>query len=419
MAVAHERDLRHTPERLRRAAAHRRDGRLFLEREAAALASHGALAHLDDLAGDGNGDGADLLAGVAGGAEGVGLTRGLQPVVNGGEHQADRPGVDVAEGVTAHHRVGRTDVGAGAAADATKGVAQVWVLPRLPAAVIEEHDVVLKGAVHAHGQVHLDVTGAAGAGDHVHVRGEALAGGVAGQHIEDLGRVVQRGYDLFHPHDRHVHGRQRGHQVGVALVSDDDDGAGVGDADVGAGDADVGAQELLAQGAPGEAHQRLGLRRQRLTAHGREQLGDLLAREVNGGCDQVGGVVVRQLDDPLAQVGLYHLDAQPLQIAVELDFLGSHGLGFDGQLHPTLPGDVADDAAGVGGGGCPVDVGAHPFGSLDEPLHQRGEVIDGLGLHGPQPALHLGELPGCEQRVASVTQCGEPAPERNRDVLAL
>ena len=41
--------------------------------------------------------------------------------------------------------------------------------------------------------------------------------------------------------------RQRLREVAVALVGDDDRGAGLGDQEVGAGDADIGGEEFLAQ----------------------------------------------------------------------------------------------------------------------------------------------------------------------------
>ncbi len=43
--------------------------------------------------------------------------------------------------------------------------------------------------------------------------------------------------------------RQDLRQVAIALVGDDDRGAGLGDQEIGAGDADIGGEEVLAQHA--------------------------------------------------------------------------------------------------------------------------------------------------------------------------
>ena len=46
-----------------------------------------------------------------------------------------------------------------------------------------------------------------------------------------------------------MHARQGLRQVAVALVGDDDAGAGLGDQEIGTGDADIGGEEALAQPA--------------------------------------------------------------------------------------------------------------------------------------------------------------------------
>src|SRR5579884_1896120 len=68
---------------------------------------------------------ADRGAGVAGDAEALWVGHMTEPVVDGGQRQPDRAGVDVAEEVAADDLVGRADVGAGAAADAVERLAQL------------------------------------------------------------------------------------------------------------------------------------------------------------------------------------------------------------------------------------------------------------------------------------------------------
>ena len=105
-----------------------------------------------------------------------------------------------------------------------------------------------------------------------------------------------------------MHLRQRLGQVAVALVGDDDRGAGLGDEEVRAGDADIGGEEFLAQHAArlGEQAGRLGQ-----IAVGR-QMGvdaaevrlDLLLGEMHGRRDDVRRHLVAQLDDVFAEIGL-------------------------------------------------------------------------------------------------------------------
>ena len=50
--------------------------------------------------------------------------------------------------------------------------------------------------------------------------------------------------------------------------------------------------------------------------------------------------LVVELEDVLPQVCLDDVDSGRFQRVVESDFLGEHGLGFDGAPHPATPGDV-------------------------------------------------------------------------------
>ena len=75
---------------------------------------------------------------------------------------------------------------------------------------------------------------------------EASAPSRPGQQLEEDRQVRQRGMTFRCPSGRRG-ARQRGQHAAVALVGDEDDGAGLGDGEVGAGDAHVGPVELLAQ----------------------------------------------------------------------------------------------------------------------------------------------------------------------------
>ena len=101
-------------------------------------------------------------------------------------------------------------------------------------------------------------------------------------------------------------------QPAVALVGDQDDGAGLGDGEVGAGDAQVGLAELLAQQPAAGQGQRLADRRAASSPSVLGQdAGDALARVVDRRGDEVRRPFAGQLDDELAEIGLGDLDARP------------------------------------------------------------------------------------------------------------
>ena len=152
------------------------------------------------------------------------------------EDRADRPRVDRAVGVPADARVHGADVQAGAAADAAQRLSAHRVGQRVPAPVVEQHDVVLPRSVAGRDP-----------GQERHVRAHPLPGRRARQQAQEQREVVQRRDDLLDAHDGDEHRRQRGAHAAVALVLHHADGARLGDAGVGAGDAHAGTQEALAQ----------------------------------------------------------------------------------------------------------------------------------------------------------------------------
>src|SRR5206468_7754078 len=79
--------------------------------------------------------------------------------------------------------------------------------------------------------------------------------------------------------------------------------------------------------------------------------------------------------DVLAEVGLHHLDALPLEVPVEVHLLGGHRLRLDHLLDAALGGDAGDDADSLGAVGGAVDVHAQ-FGELGD---QGGQVLLEVG----------------------------------------
>ena len=161
-------------------------------------------------------------------------------------------------------------------------------------------------------------------------------------------------------------------EAGVALVGDEHDAAGIGADEIAAGDAGLRLHVFLPQIDAGAAGDRF-----RIVvviggdALAQEGLGDFPAVLVDDRLDDVRRLVVVELDDELAEVGLQALDAVFDQKRVEVDFLGRHRLGF-GELGDAVAlEDGENRLARVFVGGGEVDV--HAAG--DERLLGLGEVV--------------------------------------------
>ena len=72
---------------------------------------------------------------------------------------------------------------------------------------------------------------------------------------------------------------------------------------------------------------------------------DLLLVEMHGGSDDVARMLVAQLDDVFAEVGLDRADAVALEEIVEPDLLGDHRLALGHRAGIGRAADVEHDAA--------------------------------------------------------------------------
>ena len=238
--------------------------------------------------------------------------------------------------------------------------------------------------------------GATGPLDQGNVSRGFLSGGAPGQQFQEDPQFPETGDHLFNPHHCHMDPGEGGGETGVALVFQDDDGPGLGQGEVGPADPQAGLKIFIPQEFPGHHGQFFRVLVIRHTQLLGEQRGHLLLGLVQGRGDDMGRSLPGQLDDKFAQVGLPDLDSGGLQVAVQIDLFGGHGLALDYHLDPLRLSQVSDIAAGLGPVRRAVHGNAQLLGGGREFLQVGVQVFDGLGLDfvGPGPkGLGLRQLP--------------------------
>ena len=206
--------------------------------------------------------------------------------------------------------VDRADVEAGRAADAVQRLAAHLVGEHRRPPVVEQHEVELLRAV-AGG----DPGPERGVGVH------PLAGGAAGEQLQEHLEVAPGGHHLLDAHDRDQRLRQGQAHPAVALALDDGERAGLGDGEVGAADRDPGAEEPLAQvrpGGHGQLPRVVGQAAGRRPGMVRRKISRISARFLwMAGTRMWLRLVLAELHDQLGQVGLVRGDAGGLERLVE------------------------------------------------------------------------------------------------------
>ena len=320
-----------------------------------------------------------------------------------GDDGPDRAGVRRPVGLPAHRLPHGARVQAGPAADARQCLLELRAAKRAAPAVDDDQMELLR-------PVCLALT--ARAGDEVHVVGGVLAYRGHGQHLQDVRGLVPVGHHALHAHHRHVNAWLRRDQPCVALVLDDAHGAGGRHAQVHARHAHPGLRELLAKAHARVSHQPFAVIRHVIGAGlFPEQLCHLRPVQVHGRRDDVRGVLARQLQDPLAQVGLDHLEARALERLVQLDLLGGHRLALGHHLHAPRLGKTGDVPAGLGTI-CRAHHGAAGLAHLGLHLAEQGrQVADVLPADVPRALAHVVEPVVAPHGVAALAPAGRRGVE--------
>ena len=249
------------------------------------------------------------------------------------------------------------------------------------AAVVDEDDVHLAAGTGA-----TEVTG---------VDGGLLTGAVACQQALEDGHCRIVGNELLDTHRDDVQLGDGGRHIGVALVGTDDDITRGSYAKVGARHAGIGLHELLAQMHTGDVGEERGvvligggttdstIALDNLVVVGNqlaEGVADVLAVNVEGGHDDVARCQFHHLQDALAEVGLYDVDAFSLEVLVQVALLGEHTLALHHLPDVVRREDVVDDGVVLVGILRPVYVDAVLLGVRLELLKIVGQMGDGVPL---------------------------------------
>ncbi len=285
-------------------------------------------------------------------------------------------GQTVSQALQPDHLIRGAYVAAGATFDAAQRLPEGRILAHRGPAVVDEHEVQLFRAVDSDLRLELDVRGARGPGDELRVGADLLTGRAAREQLQDRRGVVERRDDLLHAHDRDVYCRKARRQVGVALVRDEHERAGVRDEDVATSDADIRLQERSSQLFARDRDQRRRVVVDRMPDDLGEERRDLLARLVDRGRDEVRGTLACELDDPLAEVRLDRGDAVCCKVLVELDLLGRHRLRLHHELRLLRAADRGDHPTRLLGVHGAVHLGPDRFCLACESVDERGHVVD-------------------------------------------
>ena len=219
------------------------------------------------------------------------------------ENGPDGAGVDRAVGVAAGLAIDRAGVHAGRAADALEGLALPWAGKDRRTAVVEQNHMEALRAVAG-----SDAGPERGVGVH------ALAGGRARQQLQHHFEVLKARQHFFDAgQGNHGAGQGEAHAA-VALRLDHGDRAGFSDQEVCAADGRGNGEKLLPQIGAGGVGEGLGIVGEILEAHAAgEDLAHLTAIHVQGRNDDVGRLILAELQNDFGQVGFEGARRRPLQ----------------------------------------------------------------------------------------------------------
>src|SRR5262245_28877949 len=296
---------------------------------------------------------AHLFAAPAEG-RGVGqLTRLVDADQRRRENRSHRTRIDPAIGVAADCLIDRAMIETGAAANAAQHRLPTRRSSDLATMVEQDHVIFLRP---------VGIIGPPRTGREGGVARHLLAGRRACQEPQQRRHILERRHQLVDRREHQMRLRQDLGEVAIALIGDDDRGAGFRHQEIRPGDAEIGANEFLPQHQPRLVNElgrlvEIALARQ-VGMHPAEIGFDLIAGQMHGGSDDVARMLAAQLDDVLPEIGLDRLDAGSRQRLIELDLLADHGLALGDAAGAEPSRDLDDDPLGLRPVGGEMDMAA-------------------------------------------------------------
>ena len=133
---------------------------------------------------------------------------------------------------------------------------------------------------------------------------------------------------------------------------------------------------------------------------------------MDGRGDDVARTLRGALDDPLAEVGLGHVDATLLEVVVEVDLLGRHRLRLHGSTDPPSRRELGDQLRGVHPGRRVVHLHAEAPKRHLGPRHVDPEVPHAGAANGRAAILEHRDPGRADGFVARVVEAGRHDAQR-------
>jgi hypothetical protein len=150
-----------------------------------------------------------------------------------------------------------------------------------------------------------------------------------------------------------------GRKIGIALVGADHDAARLRDREIASRHAGVGGKDQRTVGIPLRLRQIVHVAVVRIGAdRPGKHLGDVGTKLVHRRHHHMARVLIVELLDALAQIGLDHLDSDRRHVVAETAFLGEHRLALDERRRAVIAENTVDGVIVLGSVTRPVQVNA-------------------------------------------------------------
>ena len=184
-----------------------------------------------------------------------------------------------------------------------------------------------------------------GLGDQRLVAGDRLAGGASGDDANQRAEILQAGHDLLDTGHRDVYSGKGCGESNVPFIFNEQERAGFRHQKIRAADPQFGLCEAGSKFVPSDFGQSRGIIGHGSAEYPSQKISDLASSLVNRRGKNVRGRFLRELHDPLAEVGLDRHNSGVDQSVIQSDFLRDHRLRLHRESSFVLDRNVENDGA--------------------------------------------------------------------------